>query len=591
MGFRLSFNSISFILILVSFVFLLLATISSPIVTTFNLGKTSSHTYGIFGYCSDNNSQCSSATYPLLLSSIDDKSSNWIMNSSTRDTLAKIFILTPIALGFNFILLILIFISHFGIKPIVLIGIAINVISAILTIISCIIVILVFYPNLAWTGWILIGAAAANLISIIFMILTLTIVGSSDNDDDDEDTDLNEFGRFGNTNKYDKLDDKFNHIQTSTFKSPNSTSSLDNDYDYKPYGHNNNSYGNSSSTGFGNTANRGGATNNNNTGFSGPTGVAAAGLGTAGLASTNAYGVNKPNNGGPNGSFTSNSSSYYTKPQTVNDFTQRQNNNGSLTNINNSNNTGYKPVNSINPPYPAANTNTNANADVNSTFSRSVFEHHPQVEGHKPFTELDDDYEDEEDDENINTGRTNVIVTTNDSDEDSDFTSVSQRAPNPQYNQYSQQQQQPQQNYYNTYSNVQQYQPISQQQQHSQQHPQHPQQAQYSQTYNPQQNQYMTSPTSYNSNQYFSQNQPPQQPQQQRTTISDNVLNNNPDFNFSRTLQLQQQQQKRRVSPGFIPVAARYNNNTNSTNANASSLMGRTGGTQARSGPYGITRN
>ena len=46
---------------------------------------------------------------------------------------------------------------------------------------------------------------------------------------------------------------------------------------------------------------------------------------------------------------------------------------------------------------------------------------------------------------------------------------------------------------------------------------------------------------------------PPQQQQQVRgPTISENVLNNNPDFQFSRG----GQQQKRRVNPGFVPVAA-----------------------------------
>ncbi|KAI5958969.1 uncharacterized protein KGF55_005623 [Candida pseudojiufengensis] len=593
MGFKLSFNTISFVLILISFVFLLLATISSPIVTIFNLGKTSSHTYGVFGYCTNNNNDCSSATYPIKFSSIDDNSKNWIMSSSTRDTLGKIFILTPIALGFNFILLVLIFISHFGLKPVVLIGIAVNVIAAILTIISCIITILVFHPNLAWTGWILIGAAAATLISLVFMILTLTVTGSNDDDDDNDSNDTG-FGRFTN-NKYDKLDDKFNHIQTSTFKSPNSTSSMDNDYDYKPYGSNNNGLYGKQNNGYGNGNTGYTPTNGSNNGLAGAAGT------TAGAAAASAYGINKSFNGPPatssnvNGSFTSNSSSYYTKPQTANDFTQRQNN-GSGTSLRNINNPNY---NSSNPPYPATINNgqpNNPNTDGNSTFSRSVFEHHPQVEGHKPFTELDDDFEDEEDEIN-NRGGTNIIVTTNDSDEDSDFTSVSQRAPNPQYNQFPQQQHPQQNNYYNTYSNVQQYQPISQQQQQvPHQLPNQPQQAQYPQNYSTSSSQYVTSPNSYTSNQYFQQNQSPHQhhqqpPLQQRPTISDNVLNNNPDFNFSRNLQIQQkQQQKRRISPGFVPVAARYNNNTNSTNANVSSLMGRNGGTQARSGPYGITR-
>ena len=71
MSFRLSFNTISFVVILVSFVFLLLATISSPVVKAFKLGDTASHTYGVFGFCWNNDLDCFTG-YPLSLSQVDD---------------------------------------------------------------------------------------------------------------------------------------------------------------------------------------------------------------------------------------------------------------------------------------------------------------------------------------------------------------------------------------------------------------------------------------------------------------------------------------------------------------------------------------
>lgn len=581
MGFRLSFNTGSLILILVSFVFLLLATISSPVVTTFNLGKTASHTYGVFGYCTDNNNDCSSAAYPLTLSSVDDSSSNWTMSGSTRDTLAKIFILTPIALGFNFILLVLVLGSHFGNRAVVLIALGVNIISAILSIISCIVTILAFYPNLAWTGWILIGSAAANLISIILLILTLTTLRNDDDDDDDDgEGDDNDKHGFGTYNNYNKIDDKFNHIQTSTFKSPNSTSSIDNDYDYKP------SY--NSNTSFGTPANQG--ANGPNTRYNGHAAIAAASAASLANSNTVPTGAPAQRTGTGTGSFTSNSSStYQMKPQTANDFTEmgnRNNTSGSLVGAGG----GYKPTTGA--PYPttpgAANTNNS-----NAAFSRSVFEHHPQVDGHRPFTEMDDDFDDEED---LNAGRTNVIVTTNDSDEDSDFTSVSQRPPNPQYNnQYGPAPQHTQQHYQSTpYANLQQYQPLSQQlnlQAAPTQGHLHP-------LYQPIPNQYAPPPQQHQQQPYRPMNygppypQPqPQQPGYSRPTISDNVLSNNPDFNFARGVQ----QNKRKVAPGFVPVAARYgNNNRGGAPNNASALMGRNGpgttDTQARGGPYGLTR-
>lgn len=207
MSFRLSFNTISFVVILVSFVFLLLATISSPVVKAFKLGDTASHTYGVFGFCWNNDLDCFTG-YPLSLSQVDDSTKNWLLLESSRDTLAKMFILTPIALGFNLILLVLIFVSHFGSRPVVIIAIVVNVIALILTIISCVISILSFYPNLGWTAWILIGSGAATIISIIGLVLTLLF--GTDGDDDVGSTFENEdFGRFTN---YNRIDDKFNQI-------------------------------------------------------------------------------------------------------------------------------------------------------------------------------------------------------------------------------------------------------------------------------------------------------------------------------------------------------------------------------------------
>ncbi|KAI5957621.1 hypothetical protein KGF57_003315 [Candida theae] len=603
MGFRLSFNSASLILILASFVFLLLATISSPVVTTFNLGKTASYTYGVFGYCSNNNNDCSSATYPLTLSSVNDSSSNWTMSGSTRDTLAKIFILTPIALGFNFILLVLVFASHFGSRAVVLIALGVNVVSAILTIISCIITILAFYPNLAWTGWILIGSAAANLVSIILLILTLTTLKNDDEEEDgDADADANDKHGFGTYNNYSRIDDKFNHIQASTFKSPNSTSSVDNDFDYKP------AY--NSTTSFGNPASQG-AHNGSNTRYNGHAAIAAASA--ASLANSN-HGQSRAETGVPlaqrtgtgNGSIASNtSSSYQAKPQVANDFTQMNGRNNTSGSLVAGASGGYKPTTGA--PYPTTPGVPNSNNNSNAAFSRSVFEHHPQVDGHRPFTEMDDDFDDEED---MSAGRANVIARTNDSDEDSDFTSVSQRPPNPQYNNpYGpgpQQIQQlvPQQYQSTPYTNSQQYQPLSQQVHTQGASPQghlHP-------SYQPIPNQYVSPAQQHQqqSQQYRPANYGPphQQPQLQqqqqqpapqsghaRPTISDNVLSNNPDFNFARGVQ----QQKRKVAPGFVPVAARYgNNNRTGPGSNASALMGRSSGgsagTQARSGPYGMTR-
>lgn len=185
---------------------------------------------------------------------------------------------------------------------------------------------------------------------------------------------------------------------------------------------------------------------------------------------------------------------------------------------------------------------------------------------------MDDSSDADEEEALVNNNRQDNGNGINDSDEDSDFTSVSQRAPNPQYygNAYNQGGYQPQ----NQYSHVQQYTPIHQQQQlqANQYRPYMGQQPQPHQLASgpayagsnasaPTSSYYsnLGQPSPYQQQQYHHQSQSQSQPQPPRgPTVSDNVLNNNPDFQFAR-LQQQQQQQRRKANPGFVPVAARYN--------------------------------
>ena len=79
-----------------------------------------------------------------------------------------------------------------------------------------------FYPYVTWVPWTLVAAGAITFISLILLILSLTVVGNDDDDDDNDaksNFDNEDFGRFTN---YSRIDDKFNHIQTSTFKTSNS---------------------------------------------------------------------------------------------------------------------------------------------------------------------------------------------------------------------------------------------------------------------------------------------------------------------------------------------------------------------------------
>ena len=199
---------------------------------------------------------------------------------------------------------------------------------------------------------------------------------------------------------------------------------------------------------------------------------------------------------------------------------------------------------------------------------------------------MDDDFDDDDEEDLANNRR--EIVNINDSDNDSDFTSVSQRPPNPQY--YGSNSEVVLGIYLqmwliNTlmFSNINLY--INKVCHH---HTQPPQQQQYRPT-----GQYSPSPiwvihTMRSGGVYHQGAGPgpvpvpvsgsyfPNQGSALRTTtttttvrgptISENVLNNNPDFQFRGG------QQQKRVNPGFVPVAARYNNNNN--NSTTGSLIG-----------------
>lgn len=591
MSFRLNFNTVSFNLILASFVFLLLATITTPIVKSLPLSITASHTYGLFGYCDIENT-CLAATYPVVLSNVDDSTTNWIFDSDKRDILAKIFIITPIALGFNFILLVLIIISHFvAARAVALITIIVNVLSMLLTIASTVITILAFYPNLAWGGWILIGSGAGNILSLIFLLLFLRVVASDDEDDDDLKS-LTELARTLPFHENEKFDSRF----TSNNIHP-SANSIDKDYDYRGY----------------TTMRNPTSSSNDSTGGAGygnpPVPVHSASLlntrpyqsfgannakfndqpvdavDTTVVAPPSAAGIASTVGGGPGtgraDSFNSSSySTFSSKPyqysgklvphnyqggrldtqtelpqpefqynesdeiipypldlnvQTRSNPSSFTTNNHHQHQINNNHNN---------------NSNNNSNNNINVNHDESdMFEFSPQPES-KLYQGLEDEYDDDEDDLNNRNQYphgTDPQHIDEISDNDSDFTSVSQRPPNPQYDG-------------GAYS-----------------YPHHQQMAQH--------HHFQGAPQPMGNNnlvpQVYAQPQPgpmgpgggpsggpqggyiPPPPGSgapipvARPSVSETALSNNPDFSIGRPMG-----NKRKVVGGFVPVAARYNNGT-----------------------------
>lgn len=435
---------------------------------------------------------------------------------------------------------------------------------------------MLFYPNVSWTGWILVGSAAAMLVSLPLLLLGVKF-GDYDSIDlsslDDED-----LTRFEDHH----TESKFNYLP------PNETnSSISRDYEYKPSNFNGGATNNFNNTG--NVNNRG--VNNPNTTMmsnnsmynSAPqraydlTKQPSSGAGTA-VGSNNFYnddGIEKVSLvNGPNSTVSANRNMAPHLVPTVPQINNNNNNNSSI-NINNNNVTTDLPPNnqaSGKAPYPMSSNNSR-----NPNYNPTVFDHHPEVEGHKPFTELDDQEIPQHD-----------IL---DSDDESDFTSVSQRAPNPQY--YSQgpppppvhQQPMypiqngpppPQQQYNNTYHHQA---PPPQHQQHV------PLQKQYQPQYSPvspnppqgYQQQPQLQPSYFNSQPGLA----PAQPQPRGPTISDNALNNNPDFAVGGGFA------KKKVLPMAPTFAQSPYNVTRVQRPGQNGRQNIPGASQSRDGPYG----
>lgn len=486
MGF--GFNTVSLILILISFVFLLLATISTPVVNTFNLASTSAYTYGALGFCSARRAcTSSSAGYPYDVGSVEPRL-DWLLDESTRNNLAKALIITPIAAGINLICFVFVLLSHFFSSGVIIFSIVINVIAFLITTVIAILVILMFHPYVSWTGWILIGSAAATLISIVFLFLALKLNPSGSEDESDVES-VNEMTTFDNKfgsgpSGFMPPTSNFNRTFNNNYN--DNSSSISKDYEYKPTPINNKSNTMTSSSIYNSNPQLAkDFTQHNNNSF---------GSKTDGSHYEDAQ-VNFVN--GPN---TPVSSHQQMAPSFVPNVATPTTNDLPESRI------PQLPGHQV--PYP---TNRPLNKPPYTGADISVFEHHPEVEGHRPFTELDDDLGPQPD---SNPHYNHRGSQASDLSDDSDFTSVSQRAPNPRYNQ-----------------GYQGYQPDYFQQQQFQTYPQQqPFQPQFQQVPPPMMNQQM--PPAPMNQAYFS---PAPQPQRfaaprPQVTASDNALANNPDF-------------------------------------------------------------
>lgn len=497
------FRSITIVLVLVAFVFLLLATILTPVAKSLHLGASDSFTYGLFGYCETETGSCIKATYPYVVSSNSDADVFKILSPATRNTMVKLFITAPIAAFFSLVSLVFValsaFISISALVPLILV-----LLLFFASVVCTVGIILAFYPKVQWLGWLSVGASAALLLSLIFLVLTLLDPESNaDEDDDDLEKMIDEDLDIGKSRS------------NLGFQPPSSGFAVAKG-----------GYTVGSAQSYNDTSSSISRTYNSNNYQS-----VKQGQGIANTTSNTMY-----------------SSLYNEKPQTQVDVTSSVHNAPNL-NIAGNNNSGSI----VAAPFGVngSRQNTPSNSDVNLPYPVNA------ANSNNVLDDIENDgynFNDKRfDDDALDLSNMQRNQANQDSDLDLDFTSVLQRPPNPNYSGASQ-----------NYPNASNYQPsygfqppLPQIQQQSVPPPQVPSiQPQYNQYFNsqPVAHNIVTTPQYAATTQQYSNYYSSNYVRSQQPTISDTVLNSNPDFQLAGATA-----HKRRNNGGFIPPSQRYN--------------------------------
>lgn len=175
---------------------LIIACVTAPAFRQIGLSKHDGTTYGVFGYCDDQGCSKAAAFYrPVDVGSSDD--SDWRISSKGRRILGKILIVTPIAAGLAFLAFVSTGVSFVvaqvsGSKSAFLftLNLTLTVVGFLASALVCIIVFLLFYPNITWCSWILIAAAALLLITIPMVFVAHSSSRSGDDEDEEQEDDL-----------------------------------------------------------------------------------------------------------------------------------------------------------------------------------------------------------------------------------------------------------------------------------------------------------------------------------------------------------------------------------------------------------------
>ncbi|SCU91083.1 LAME_0E11210g1_1 [Lachancea meyersii CBS 8951] len=183
----LSVSTLLFIVQFAAMAFLIICCVTAPVFKQIGLAKTGDFVFGTFGYCE--NGACSSAAanyHPETLATSGD----WKLSSSAREKLGKILIIMPVAAGLTFFATLGNFISQFGRLSssgvCFILNLLLSIIGFAASALMCVITFLLFYPNITWCSWLLIPSAAINLICVPMTFVAHSLASSGEPEGDSD---------------------------------------------------------------------------------------------------------------------------------------------------------------------------------------------------------------------------------------------------------------------------------------------------------------------------------------------------------------------------------------------------------------------
>ncbi|SCU98070.1 LAFA_0G15434g1_1 [Lachancea sp. 'fantastica'] len=168
--------------------FLIICCVTAPVFKQIGIAKTSDVVFGTFGYCEKG--VCSSAAANYHPETIDT-SETWKMSTSVRRKLGRILIIMPVAAGLTFFAMVGTIVSQIGSLSAsgvcLVFNVLLNVIAFAASALMCIVTFLLFFPSITWCAWLLIPAAAINLLCVPLAFVAHSL-GSADDAERDFDS-------------------------------------------------------------------------------------------------------------------------------------------------------------------------------------------------------------------------------------------------------------------------------------------------------------------------------------------------------------------------------------------------------------------